>query len=67
MEIILDANRFANGRASRFGQSSGFIVLKAAGLVLTQCPNSATGGAEGAFFAQLIVELGAQHSSLQSQ
>lgn len=63
LEIILDATMFANGRASRFGQSLGFVVLEAADLVLTQCPNATTGGIEGALFSQLI----AQHSPLQSQ
>lgn len=67
LEKILDANRFVNGRASKFGQCLGFVVLKAAGVALTQCLNAATGGTEGAFFAQLLAELSAQHSPLQTQ
>lgn len=61
MEILLEANRFASGRAFRFGQSLEFAWLEAADLVLTRCPGATTAGTDGAAFAQLIAVLGAQH------
>lgn len=42
-------------------------MLEGSGLVLTWCSNATSGGTELIFFAQLIAELGVQHSPLQSQ
>lgn len=61
LEILLEANRFASGRAFRFGQSLGFAWLEAAGLVLTQCLSATTARTVRAVFAQLIAVLGGWH------